>query len=269
LVLNSPYKFMLPTAIAVSTCCQLCGIGGAALFSPIFLLLFPLLGLSLPSPSAAIASALLTEVFGFSSGLVGFTARGLVDWRVAGQFLAVTLPTALVGARLAGSLAAFPTLLRVAYAALMLSLSLFLIFTSPNPERAAEIAAQCELPLEESTTVRSLVDSQGNAYAYLPPKTGDAVGTAATAFGGLLTGILGVGAGEVSRRASAPTAFFFLARAEGGRPRVEGGKIARGGREDRASAPTALARLAPPPPHPPTPHPPPPHPPFPFHSLPR
>eukprot|EP00964_Phaeocystis_antarctica_P080343 scaffold50176_cov78-Phaeocystis_antarctica.AAC.1 len=38
------YAFMLPTAIAVATSCQLCGIGGAALFSPIFLLVFPLLG---------------------------------------------------------------------------------------------------------------------------------------------------------------------------------------------------------------------------------
>mgnify|MGYP004200350861 CR=1 FL=1 len=32
------YSFMLPASTAVATCCQLCGIGGAALFSPIFLL---------------------------------------------------------------------------------------------------------------------------------------------------------------------------------------------------------------------------------------
>ena len=57
------YAFMLPAAIAVATSCQLCGIGGAALFSPIFLLVFPLLGPEYPldSPAAAIASALLTE----------------------------------------------------------------------------------------------------------------------------------------------------------------------------------------------------------------
>ena len=58
------YAFMLPAATAVATSCQLCGIGGAALFSPIFLLVFPLLGPEYPldSPAAAIASALLTEV---------------------------------------------------------------------------------------------------------------------------------------------------------------------------------------------------------------
>ena len=73
------YAFMLPTATAVATSCQLAGIGGAALFAPIFLLGFPLLGPEYPLDSAAasIASALLTEVFGFSSGLTGYAPRGL------------------------------------------------------------------------------------------------------------------------------------------------------------------------------------------------
>jgi hypothetical protein len=70
---GATYAFMLPTATAVATCCQICGIGGAALFSPIFLLVFPLLGPDYPldSAAAAVASALLTETFGFASGLVG------------------------------------------------------------------------------------------------------------------------------------------------------------------------------------------------------
>ena len=53
----STYAFMLPTATAVATCCQLAGIGGAALFSPIFLLAFPLLGPQYPLDSPAAASA--------------------------------------------------------------------------------------------------------------------------------------------------------------------------------------------------------------------
>ena len=57
------YAFMLPTAALVATSCQLAGIGGAALFSPIFLLVFPLLGpdYQLASPASAVATALLTE----------------------------------------------------------------------------------------------------------------------------------------------------------------------------------------------------------------
>ena len=40
------------------------GIGGAAFFSPIFLLVLKL------EPTAVIGTALLTELFGFSSGLL-------------------------------------------------------------------------------------------------------------------------------------------------------------------------------------------------------
>ena len=101
------YSFMLPASTAVATCCQLCGIGGAALFSPIFLLVFPLLGPDYPldSAAAAVASALLTETFGFASGLVGYARRDLVDWAVAREILAVAVPGALVGAVCAPSLA--------------------------------------------------------------------------------------------------------------------------------------------------------------------
>ena len=51
------YSFMLPASTAVATCCQLCGIGGAALFSPIFLLVFPLLGPDYPLDSVSSADA--------------------------------------------------------------------------------------------------------------------------------------------------------------------------------------------------------------------
>ena len=104
------YAFMLPVATLVATTCQLCGIGGAALFSPIFLLVFPYLGPEYPldSPAAAIASALLTEVFGFASGLTGYARRGLVSWPVAAQFASVTVPCAFIGALAVGSLAADP-----------------------------------------------------------------------------------------------------------------------------------------------------------------
>jgi uncharacterized membrane protein YfcA len=37
------YWFMFPVSIVVATCAMLSGIGGAALFTPIFILLFPLI----------------------------------------------------------------------------------------------------------------------------------------------------------------------------------------------------------------------------------
>lgn len=159
------YAFMLPTATAVATCCQLCGIGGAALFSPIFLLVFPLLGPDYPldSAAAAVASALLTETFGFASGLVGYARRDLVDWDAAGAFLVISVPVALVGAVCAPLLAGDAGLLRAVYALLMISLA-------------------TDLARRDRTT----------------PASGDTLTDgAATAGGAFLTGLLGVGIGEV------------------------------------------------------------------------
>ena len=78
------YWFMLPVSVCVATCAMLCGIGGAALFTPIFILVFPLLGPEYPLDStvAAIGTALLTETFGFSSGFVS----GEVDTDPASLF---------------------------------------------------------------------------------------------------------------------------------------------------------------------------------------
>lgn len=61
------YWFMFPVAIVVATCAMLSGIGGAALFTPIFVLIFPLLGPEyvLASTTAAVGTALITQTFGF------------------------------------------------------------------------------------------------------------------------------------------------------------------------------------------------------------
>ena len=93
------YAFMFPVSVGVATTAMLTGIGGAALFTPIFLLGFPLLGpeFALESPAEAFNVALITECFGFTSGLIGYARRGLVDWRVAAPFAAVGVPFAVVG----------------------------------------------------------------------------------------------------------------------------------------------------------------------------
>lgn len=215
---TSPYQFMFPTAILVATSCQLAGIGGAALFSPIFLLIFPFIGLELSSPAQAVASALLTEVFGFASGLFGFSRRGLVDWGIASQFMAFSIPSALIGAISAKALSEDILLLRVLYASLMIGLALFFIL-SPRPE-AIELMAieECDIP-ENEPEVRTLTAADGTEYTYLAKPSsstsltnaaavegkatndnndnGNAKGIGATLAGSTLTGLLGVGVGEV------------------------------------------------------------------------
>jgi uncharacterized membrane protein YfcA len=67
------YWFMFPLAIGVTTTASLCGIGGPALFTPIFIILLPLLGPEylLQSAVAAFGAALLTQCFGFTSAFLG------------------------------------------------------------------------------------------------------------------------------------------------------------------------------------------------------
>lgn len=64
------YAFMFPVGIVVATCAQTAGIGGAAIMGPFFLLGFPLLGPAYPlhSVASSVATAILSEAFGFSSG---------------------------------------------------------------------------------------------------------------------------------------------------------------------------------------------------------
>lgn len=56
--------WLLPTSVLIATVAMASGVGGAVFFSPIFLLV---LGLE---PAVAIGTALLTELFGFGSGLM-------------------------------------------------------------------------------------------------------------------------------------------------------------------------------------------------------
>mmetsp|Transcript_20036 Transcript_20036/g.29710 ORF Transcript_20036/g.29710 Transcript_20036/m.29710 type:complete len:381 (-) Transcript_20036:248-1390(-) len=201
--LHGQYAFMLPTATVVATSCQLAGIGGAALFSPIFLLVFPYLGPQYPleSVGAALASALLTECFGFASGLSGYARRGLVDWEVAGRFLTVSIPTALLGALSAKYVASNPVLLQSLYATLMLGLSCYLLL-APRPEEVAKLAAEEECDVDgffaDGRAVRYKIAADGTEFSYLsPPRGGSKSSIMATSAGGSLTGILGVGIGEV------------------------------------------------------------------------
>ena len=57
------------------------GIGGAVFFSPIFILWLKL------DPTVAVGVALVTEFFGFSSGLIAYVRAKLIDYRLGGQLL--------------------------------------------------------------------------------------------------------------------------------------------------------------------------------------
>jgi uncharacterized membrane protein YfcA len=122
------YWFMFPVSIGVATCAMLSGIGGAALFTPIFVLLFPLLGPEyvLASTFAAISTALLTQTFGFLSGFIGYYRRRMIDFELAIRFIKISVPIAVVGALVAH--AVHDGILIAAYAVLVFILAIGMLF---------------------------------------------------------------------------------------------------------------------------------------------
>ena len=90
------YWFMLPVAVLFATIAMASGVEGATFFTPMFIL-----ALGLP-PDVAIGTGLITEVFGFSSGVLAYGRKRLIDYRLGMALLVVTIPTALLGTLLAG-----------------------------------------------------------------------------------------------------------------------------------------------------------------------
>jgi len=85
------YWYMLPISVLIATIAMASGVGGATFFAPILLL-----ALRLP-PEIAIGVGLITEVFGFTSGLTAYVRRRLVDFGLAAAMLAFSIPLAVVG----------------------------------------------------------------------------------------------------------------------------------------------------------------------------
>ncbi|MEE2746471.1 MAG: sulfite exporter TauE/SafE family protein [Pseudomonadota bacterium] len=188
------YWFMFPIAICVATTAMLSGIGGAAIFAPIFMIVFPMLGPEYPleSIAAAIGVALLTEVFGFSSGFVGYYRKKLIDFRSAVPFIIVGVPIGVFGAIMLGILSQFEEVLRGSYGLLMLILSYVIIkHHKPQSNRIRTKSA----PFRQDDAVRVIKSKDGNRYEFPIPRQGK--GAFATGLGGFLTGLLGVGIGEV------------------------------------------------------------------------
>ncbi len=182
------YWFMFPVSIVVATSAMLSGIGGAALFTPIFILVFPLLGAEyvLSSTIAAISAALITQTFGFLSGFVGYSRRRLIDHRLARRMLVVAVPVAIAGAVVAN--AVHDSILLACYAVLVFILALGLILERTIEPHAAIVGGR---------ELRSITDSSGKTHEYVEPKLGKR-SIALTGTGAFLTGMVSVGIGEVT-----------------------------------------------------------------------
>jgi len=183
------YWFMFPVSILVATCAMLSGIGGAALFTPIFILIFPLLGPEyvLASTITAIAAALFTQTFGFLSGFIGYYRRKLIDYELAWRILRFSIPVAILGALTASVV--HDSVLLASYAVLVAVLA---VVMWRNPVRVVGSGKH-----EEGLAVVELTDSRGQTYTYDRPGLG-VWSYSLTGIGAFLTGMVSVGIGEVT-----------------------------------------------------------------------
>ncbi len=183
------YWFMFPVSIVVATCAMLSGIGGAALFTPIFILVFPLLGEQyvLATTMTAVAAALFTQTFGFLSGFIGYYRRKLIDYQLARRILRVSIPVAILGAVVANYV---PGSALVASYAILVAVLSYVMWRNPIRPGDPEVHLEGRVVIEKT-------DSRGHTYSYDRPDLG--VGDyAVTSVGAFLTGMVSVGIGEVT-----------------------------------------------------------------------
>ena len=85
------FWFMFPVAVVIASIAMMAGIGGAVLFSPFFILVLRL------DPLIALASGLAIEIFGFTSGVIGYWRKHSIRFDIVRQLIILTLPATIVG----------------------------------------------------------------------------------------------------------------------------------------------------------------------------
>jgi uncharacterized membrane protein YfcA len=141
--------------------------------------------------SIAVGVALITEFFGFSSGLVAYVRAKLIDYRLGAQLLVFSIPGAIVGVLSADLFPGIVLKTIFAVGLMFIGLQLFLSWRQEQKEAMdAVIGAEAE-----SSIASQLVDRAGNTYRYTV--CNKALGRTFAAIGGGFLGMISVGLAEL------------------------------------------------------------------------
>lgn len=176
---------MFPIAIGIATIAMGSGVEGAAFFSPFFMIV---LGLD---PATAIGAGLITEVFGFSSGLFAYYRRQLIDYRLGAQVLAISIPMALVGTWVAHYVAddVLKGILSVGLVAVALS-----FLRAPDEEVKEDLEARARQVPERAERCLTTASGERICYSVFNRTEGLLTG----GIGGTFIGMLSTGLGELN-----------------------------------------------------------------------
>ncbi len=181
------YWFMFPIAVLIATIAMASGVGGATFFSPLFIL-----ALGLP-PEVAIGTGLITEVFGFASGVFAYARKRLIDYRLGLALLMATIPMALLGTWVAGWID--PDILKVVLGVGLFAVALsFLRAPEHKDVKRMDAAIEEEYGGEKAETC--LLTAEGEEIHYTVCNRTE--GRLIAGIGGLFVGMISTGLGELN-----------------------------------------------------------------------
>ena len=187
MLITLQYWFMLPVAVLIATVAMAAGVGGATFFSPLFIL-----ALGLP-PEVAIGTGLITEVFGFASGLFAYARQRLIDYKLGLTLLVATIPMAVLGTIAANWIDSL--VLKV-----ILGVGLFVVALSflrtPDHEEIDRFdnAIDEEYGGEKTETILTTSDGAEIRYTVCNRTEGRLI----AGIGGLFVGLISTGLGELN-----------------------------------------------------------------------
>ena len=178
---------MLPIAVLIATVAMASGVGGATFFAPLFIL-----ALGLP-PKVAIGTGLITEVFGFASGLYAYARKRLIDYRLGLALLVATIPMALLGTWLSGWVE--PDILKT-----ILGVGLFAVALSflraPEHEDVLRMDEAIAAEYGGGRAETHLITADGQEIHYKVCNRTE--GRLIAGLGGLFVGLISTGLGELN-----------------------------------------------------------------------
>jgi len=156
------------------------------LFVPFYTMVFPLLGHHL-EPVQAVEVGLLTEIFGFMSSTSAFWRAGLIDFQIAGFAVVLAAPTAILGGYASHFLPGNGLLALIGVA--------LVVFAYLLVRETTEVAHGTSKEATGSKT-KEHRDRLGRTYRY--KVLNDFWRGSAAGIGGILQGLVGFSAGELS-----------------------------------------------------------------------
>ncbi len=181
------YWFVFPVSIVFATIAMASGVEGATFFAPYFML-----GLGLP-PEIAIGTGLITEVFGFASGLYAYAHKRLIDYKLGFTLLLISIPFSLIGSWASSKVQ--PDILKA-----ILGMGLVAVaasfFRSPEPKEVVKLDQDIEKEYGGEKAETCLVARNDEKICYTVCNRNE--GRFFAGLGGLFIGMISTGLGELN-----------------------------------------------------------------------